>query len=59
MARTLVAPCRLKRSTQKLIVPDDTLAYVGSANFLNSSEGLSLETGLLVEGPQRFKWRDW
>src|SRR6266568_1934143 len=34
----------------KLIVADDTLAYVGSANLLTSSEGLSLETGLLVEG---------
>jgi phosphatidylserine/phosphatidylglycerophosphate/cardiolipin synthase-like enzyme len=34
----------------KLIVADDVLAYVGSANLLNSSEGLSLETGLLVEG---------
>jgi phosphatidylserine/phosphatidylglycerophosphate/cardiolipin synthase-like enzyme len=34
----------------KLIVADDTLAYVGSADLLNSSEGLSLETGLLVEG---------
>jgi phosphatidylserine/phosphatidylglycerophosphate/cardiolipin synthase-like enzyme len=34
----------------KLIVADDTLAYVGSANLLSSSEGLSLETGLLVEG---------
>jgi phosphatidylserine/phosphatidylglycerophosphate/cardiolipin synthase-like enzyme len=34
----------------KLIVADDTLAYVGSANLLNSSEALSLETGLLVEG---------
>jgi len=34
----------------KLIVADETLAYVGSANLLNSSEGLSLETGLLVEG---------
>jgi hypothetical protein len=34
----------------KLIVADETLAYVGSANLLYSSEGLSLETGLLVEG---------
>jgi hypothetical protein len=34
----------------KLVVADDILAYVGSANLLNSSEGLSLETGLLVEG---------
>jgi PLD-like domain len=34
----------------KLIVADDTLAYVGSANLLNSSQGLSLETGLLVDG---------
>jgi hypothetical protein len=34
----------------KLIVADEALAYVGSANFLGSSENLSLETGLLVEG---------
>jgi hypothetical protein len=34
----------------KLVVADDTLAYIGSANFLSSSEGISLETGLLVEG---------
>jgi hypothetical protein len=34
----------------KLILADDTLAYVGSANLLNSSQGMSLETGLLVEG---------
>lgn len=34
----------------KLIVADDTIAYVGSANLLNSSEGLSLESGFLVEG---------
>jgi phosphatidylserine/phosphatidylglycerophosphate/cardiolipin synthase-like enzyme len=34
----------------KLIVADDTLAYVGPANLLNSSERISLETGLLVEG---------
>jgi hypothetical protein len=34
----------------KLMVADDTLAYVGSANLLSSSEGLCLETGFLVEG---------
>jgi phosphatidylserine/phosphatidylglycerophosphate/cardiolipin synthase-like enzyme len=34
----------------KLVVADDTLAYVGSANLLSSSEELSLETGLLIEG---------
>jgi hypothetical protein len=34
----------------KLIVADDTLAYVGSANLLSSSESISLETGFLVEG---------
>lgn len=34
----------------KIIVADDVLAYVGSANFLNSSEGLSLEAGTLVDG---------
>jgi phosphatidylserine/phosphatidylglycerophosphate/cardiolipin synthase-like enzyme len=39
----------------KIIVADDTFAYVGSANLLNSSEGLSLETGLLVEGATAVK----
>lgn len=34
----------------KVIVADESLAYVGSANLLTSSEGLSLETGFLVEG---------
>jgi len=34
----------------KLVLADETLAYVGSANLLNSSEGLCLETGFLVEG---------
>ena len=34
----------------KLIVADDALAYVGSANLLYSSEEVSLEAGLLVEG---------
>jgi len=34
----------------KLVIADDVLAYVGSANILSSSEGVSLETGLLVEG---------
>jgi len=34
----------------KLLVADDKLAYVGSANLLSSSEGLCLETGFLVEG---------
>ena len=31
----------------KLVLADDTLAYVGSANLLGSSEGLLLEAGLL------------
>jgi phosphatidylserine/phosphatidylglycerophosphate/cardiolipin synthase-like enzyme len=30
-----------------VIVADDALAYVGSANFLGSSEGLCHETGFL------------
>lgn len=34
----------------KVVVADDRLAYVGSANFLFSSEGVSLETGLLIDG---------
>ena len=49
----LVHVARPKRSVSplpKLVVADDTLAYVGSANLLSSSEELSLETGLLIEG---------
>jgi phosphatidylserine/phosphatidylglycerophosphate/cardiolipin synthase-like enzyme len=34
----------------KIVVADETLAYVGSANLLSSSEGSCLETGSLVEG---------
>ncbi len=34
----------------KLVVADERLAYVGSANLLSSSESVSLETGLLIEG---------
>lgn len=34
----------------KLVVGDDTAAYVGSANVLGSGDGTSLEAGILVEG---------
>jgi hypothetical protein len=34
----------------KIVVADNSLAYVGSANLLSSSEGLSLEAGTLVDG---------
>ncbi|MHC2435291.1 hypothetical protein ACVMB0_002666 [Bradyrhizobium sp. USDA 4451] len=34
----------------KIVLADDGLAYVGSANLLSSSEGLSLEAGTLVDG---------
>jgi phosphatidylserine/phosphatidylglycerophosphate/cardiolipin synthase-like enzyme len=34
----------------KLVVADEAVAYVGSANLLSSSEGLCPETGFLVEG---------
>jgi phosphatidylserine/phosphatidylglycerophosphate/cardiolipin synthase-like enzyme len=34
----------------KLALADDRVAYIGSANLLGSSERVSLETGLLVEG---------
>jgi hypothetical protein len=34
----------------KIVAADATLAYVGSANLLWSSEGVSLETGFLVDG---------
>jgi len=34
----------------KLLLADNALAYIGSANLLSSSEGVCLETGFLVEG---------
>ena len=34
----------------KIVLSDDSLAYVGSANFLGSSEALTLETGVLMDG---------
>jgi hypothetical protein len=34
----------------KIILADDSLAYVGSANFLGSGSGTSLEAGVLVDG---------
>ena len=36
----------------KIVLADDGLAYIGSANLLGSSEGLSLEAGTLVD------WRE-
>jgi hypothetical protein len=34
----------------KIVLADDGPTYVGSANFLGSSEALTLETGVLIEG---------
>ena len=34
----------------KIVVADEQIAYVGSANLLSSSESISLETGFIVEG---------
>lgn len=34
----------------KILLADNTLAYVGSANVLGSGNGTSLETGVLVDG---------
>lgn len=34
----------------KIVLADDSPAYVGSANFLGSSETLTLETGVLIHG---------
>jgi hypothetical protein len=34
----------------KLLLADECLAYVGSANFLGSSEAVTLETGVLIDG---------
>lgn len=35
----------------KLLLADEKLAYVGSANVLGSGDGTSLETGVLIDGP--------
>jgi phosphatidylserine/phosphatidylglycerophosphate/cardiolipin synthase-like enzyme len=34
----------------KILLSDDSLAYVGSANFLGSSEAFTLEAGMLIDG---------
>lgn len=34
----------------KIVLADERLAYVGSANFLGSGDGTSLEAGVLVDG---------
>jgi hypothetical protein len=34
----------------KIVLSDENLAYVGSANFLGSSEAFTLETGVLIDG---------
>lgn len=34
----------------KIVLADDRLAYIGSANFLGSGSGTSLEAGVLVDG---------
>ncbi|RWK26558.1 phospholipase D-like domain-containing protein, partial [Mesorhizobium sp.] len=34
----------------KIVLADDRLAYVGSANVLGSGDGTSLEAGVLVDG---------
>ena len=41
---------RLETFHAKLVVADDTIAYVGSANVLGSGDGTSLEAGVLVDG---------
>ncbi len=34
----------------KIVLADDRLAYIGSANFLGSGSGTSLEAGVIVDG---------
>jgi hypothetical protein len=41
---------RLETFHAKLVIADDAIAYVGSANVLGSGDGTSLEAGVLVEG---------
>ena len=50
MTRPLGGALPIETFHCKIIVADDTLAYVGFANLLGSSEAVSLETGLVVEG---------
>jgi hypothetical protein len=38
----------------KIVLADNQLAYVGSANLLGSGNGVSLEAGLLVDGPAAY-----
>jgi phosphatidylserine/phosphatidylglycerophosphate/cardiolipin synthase-like enzyme len=38
----------------KIVLADDRLAYVGSANMLGSGDGPSLEAGVLVGGPAAY-----
>jgi phosphatidylserine/phosphatidylglycerophosphate/cardiolipin synthase-like enzyme len=35
----------------KIILADDRIAYVGSANLLGSGDGAALEAGVIVDGP--------
>jgi hypothetical protein len=43
-------PLPLETFRAKLVLADQRLAYVGSANFLGSGEGTSLEAGVVLDG---------
>lgn len=43
-------PLPLETFHAKIVLADERLAYVGSANFLGSGDGTSLEAGVLVDG---------
>lgn len=43
-------PLPLETFHAKIVLGDERLAYVGSANFLGSGDGTSLEAGVLVDG---------
>lgn len=43
-------PLPIETFHAKIVLADDSLAYIGSANFLGSGSGTSLEAGVLVDG---------
>lgn len=43
-------PLPLETFHAKIVLADECLAYVGSANFLGSGDGTSLEAGVIVDG---------
>lgn len=50
IAFDLGRPLAIETFHAKILIADDSLAYVGSANMLGSGDGTSLEAGVLIDG---------